>query len=382
MSPSEVQEDRILAAFERVLPSRTLLLVVGLCCVGLGALAVWLPLSLFGTLVWLVGMILLGTGVLKLYQLIPGRRSRAARRETWGMILLHSGLDFAMGVLLLNHGQLSARVVSIVFGLLFLVEGAVLFGMGTKASTLRGRLMLWITALITGGIGLAVAFGLVADPIRWAGVMVGVKLLCFGLTLVIIALSANGSGAALLATEVPEPVTGELYSVYFGSAFHLGVFVGDGHIVHYLDDNLVHHVTWQQFLEGRMPQHWTYPDLPTLPVDEVVGTAHSEVGKSYPYSLLTFNCEHFAIFCKSGGRTKTSEFAQIPASLENVRRHPVRGMVAELNTRVVEWLAFHLGGPSGKELSLAIRRIGSTVTMWLMRPGKPSPVANREDANT
>jgi hypothetical protein len=42
-------------------------------------------------------------------------------------------------------------------------------------------------------------------------------------------------------------------------------------------------------------------------------------------------------------------------------------MVAELNTRAVEWLAFHLGGPSGKRLSLAIRRIGSTVTMWLVR---------------
>jgi hypothetical protein len=69
---------------------------------------------------------------------------------------------------------------------------------------------------------------------------------------------------------------------------------------------------------------------------------------------------------------KTSKYAQVPASLENVRQHPWRGMVAELNTRAVEWLAFHLGGPSGKQLSLAIRRIGSTVTLWLMRPSMPS----------
>ena len=99
------------------------------------------------------------------------------------------------------------------FGLLFLIEGVLLLVIA-KSTSFRGRLMLWITAVVTGGIGLAVVFALVADPIRWAGVMVGLKLLCFGLTLVIIALTARGDAAALLlATEVPEPVTGELYSV-------------------------------------------------------------------------------------------------------------------------------------------------------------------------
>ena len=112
--------------------------------------------------------------------------------------------------------------------------------------------------------------------------------------------------ALLLATEVPEPVTGELYSVYFGTAFHLGVYVGDGKIVHYLNDDHVYHVSWEQFLEGRMPQHWTYPDLPVVPVEEIVRTALAEVGKTYKYNLLTFNCEHFAIYCKSGGQVKTS----------------------------------------------------------------------------
>ena len=373
MSQAGVREDRMIAALERMVTSRVLLLVIGLVCSGLGAVAIWLPLSLFGTLVWLVGALLLGTGVIKLLQLWPGRRSRAARRQTWALILSQAGLDIAMGLLLFNHRLISQRLVAMALGLLFLVEGVVLLGMGTKATSVRGRLMLWMTAVVTGGIGLAVVFGLVAEPVRWAGVMVGLKLLCFGLTLVIIALTARtDADAVLLATGVPEPVTGELYSVYFGTAFHLGVYVGDGKIVHYLNDNHVYHVSWEKFLDGRMPQHWTYPDLPAVPVEEIVRTALAEVGKTYDYHLLTFNCEHFAIYCKSGGRVKTSAYAQIPASLEIVRRHPWRGMVAELNTRVVEWLAFHLGGPSGKRLSLAVRRIGSTVTMWLMRPSKQS----------
>ncbi len=373
MSQAGVQEDRIVAAFERAVPSRVLLLVVGLCCALLGVVAIWLPQSLFGTLVWIVGALLLGSGVIKLLLLLPGRRSRAARRQSWAMILVQSGLDIAMGLILFNHGQISARVVAAVFGLLFLIEGGVLFCMGAKSTSFRGRLMLWITAAVTGGIGLAVVFALVPDPIRWAGVIVGLKLLCFGLTLVIIALTAREDAAALLlATQVPEPVTGELYSVYFGTAFHLGVYVGDGKIVHFLNDNHVYHVSWELFLEGRMPQHWTYPDLPVVPVEEIVRTALSEVGNTYTYKLLTFNCEHFAIHCKSGGQVKTSQYAQVPSSLESVRKHPWRGIVAELNTRLVEWLAFHLGGPAGRQLSLTIRRLGSTVTLWLMHPEKVS----------
>jgi hypothetical protein len=159
---------------------------------------------------------------------------------------------------------------------------------------------------------------------------------------------------------------GELYAVYFGAAFHLGVFVGDDHIVHYLDDNHVWHVTWEKFLDGRAPHHWSYPDLPEVPPETVVATALAEVGKTYTYSFMKFNCEHFAIFCKSGGTTQFSRFAQVPESLRTVSVHPVIGMIVEVNSRAVEWLAFHLGGPSGKQLSLAIRRLGAIVTTWLV----------------
>jgi hypothetical protein len=36
-------------------------------------------------------------------------------------------------------------------------------------------------------------------------------------------------------------------------------------------------VSWEEFLDGRMPQHWTYPDLPAVPVEEIVRTALAEV---------------------------------------------------------------------------------------------------------
>jgi len=148
------------------------------------------------------------------------------------------------------------------------------------------------------------------------------------------------------------------------------VFIGDGEVVHYLNDNHVYRVTWDQFLEGRVPQHWTYPDLEPVPVDAVRATALAEVGKTYTYNLLTFNCEHFAVFCKSGGKTYRSRYAQVAGGVVNVAKHPLIGVVAELNTRLIEWLAFHFGGPAGKRFSLAIRRFGAAVTNWLTAPNR------------
>jgi hypothetical protein len=43
-----------------------------------------------------------------------------------------------------------------------------------------------------------------------------------------------------------------------------------------------------------------------------------------------------------------------------------------LSTRVVEWLAFHFGGPAGKKLSLTIPGLGAAVTSWLIVIGRPA----------
>ena len=234
-------------------------------------------------------------------------------------------------------------------------------------------MMLAVNGVVAGAIGVVIVSRLVDDPIRWAGAFVGLKLLTFGGTLTWIAWKALKSDATLVyELEMPAPETGELYAVYFGTAFHLGVYIGQGEIVHYLNDNYVYRVTWEKFLDGRTPEHWTYPDLEPVPAEAVVRTALSEVGKTYPYNLLRFNCENFAIFCKSGGTTYFSKYAQIAGGVVGVATHPILGMVAELNTRFFEWLAFHFGGPAGKHVSLSIRRIGAAVTRWLVSGSSPA----------
>jgi uncharacterized membrane protein HdeD (DUF308 family) len=359
--------------------TRGLLLAVGVACVSLGLVAIALPLSLFGSLIWMVGLILLGSGAVKAIQLLLGRRSRTARERGWPVIVLQVAIDLLMGLLLLNHVRASAGVAALLFGLLFLVEGLIVIYMALRSPKVESRRALLFAGLVTAGIGLAIVLGLVAQPLRWAGIFVGLKLLLFGGTLTWIAARAPKSDGSLIYeawTLVPE--TAELHAVYFGTAFHLGVSIGDGEVVHYLNDNHVYRTTWDKFLDGRTPEHWTYPDLEPIPPDVVVSTALSEVGKTYPYNLLTFNCEHFAVFCKSGGKTRYSKYAQVAGGVETVHAHPMIGLVAELNTRFVEWLAFHFGGPAGKRLSLAIRRIGAAVTAWLISPGRTA-VAERPE---
>lgn len=354
---------------ERIGIGRGLMFATGAALLALGVLACALPQTLLNSLVKLVGVVLLATAGIKALQFLVGRfvRSAGSRRRGWALIAGEVALDAALGLVLLNYDRTTVAVVAFAIGALFLVEGILLFLVGQRSPTNSSRGLLWATGLVSGGVGAAVLLHLVDDPVRWVGLLVGLKLLMFGGALVIIALKAPSSDSPLLyEAAVIEPVTGELYAVYFGTAFHLGVSIGDGEVVHYLNDNFVHRLTWEQFLEGREPRHWTYPDVEAAPIDRIIATALSEVGKEYPYNLLTFNCEHFAIFCKSGGATRSSRFAQIASGVGSVAAHPVLGIVAEWNTRVVEWLAFHLGGPSGKRLSLGLRAIGSSVTTWML----------------
>ncbi|MDX2037849.1 MAG: lecithin retinol acyltransferase family protein [Isosphaeraceae bacterium] len=340
---------------------RSVLLAVGLSCLALGAVSALLPAELFGSIVKAIGLILIGSGVLKAGQLLLGRKSAEERRRGWPLIVSQVALDLAMGGLLINHRETSVEVVTLLLGLLFVSEGLLLLYMALRSPSRRSLAALVVGGLISATLGVVVMMRWVPDPLAWVGVVVGIKLGAFGATLTWIALQSGRTDSLVYEAAEVVPIVAELYAVYFGTAFHLGVYIGDGRVVHYLDDNHVHEVSWETFLEGRSPEHWTYPDLEPVPAEKVVETALSEVGKTYPYNLLRFNCEHFAIFCKSGGATYQSIYAQVAGGFANLEKHPLIGMVAELNTRLVEWFAFHMGGTYGKRLSLLIRRIGCVI---------------------
>ncbi len=348
---------------ERYGVNRGLILAVGLGCVALGVVAVALPLQLFGGMIRLLGGLLLAAGGLKALQLLLGRRSESSLKRGWPAILGQVAIDLAMGGVLIVDWKGSTHVMVLALGVLFLVEGGILLFVGFRSPSWRSLVSLGICGAFTLAVGAVLLLGLVENPLRWAGVLVGIKLIAFGLTMMGISLTSSRQESSLVyGTDPIEPEAGNLYAVYFGTAFHLGVYLGGDRVVHYLNDNHVYKVTWKEFLAGRYPLLWTYPDIPPEPLEVIEATALAEVGKTYPYNLLTFNCENFAIFCRSGGKTKTSIYAQTTGGVTTVELHPLVGAVAELNLRAAEWLAFQFGVTWGKRMSLTVRRLGASVT--------------------
>ena len=53
-----------------------------------GALSIALPISLYGTLIRFVGVLLFGSGAVKADQLLIGRRSATERVRAWPVIVL------------------------------------------------------------------------------------------------------------------------------------------------------------------------------------------------------------------------------------------------------------------------------------------------------
>ena len=120
---------------ERFGVNRSLLLGVGLACVLLGIIAMALPLKLFGSLIRLLGVLLLIAAGVKAFQLLLGRRSADARRRGWPLIVFQVAVDAAMGLLLLNRWRFSAEVAAAALGLLFAIEGVVLVYVALRSPT-------------------------------------------------------------------------------------------------------------------------------------------------------------------------------------------------------------------------------------------------------
>ena len=113
-------------------------------------------------------------------------------------------LDLLMGLLLCNHWRVSVTVMVSAFGLLFVLEGLLLLYMAVRSPTATSHKLLTCCGAVTSAIGLMILLRLVNDPLRWAGVFVGIKLLTFGGTLTWIALRGAADGLLRLSTNRPR----------------------------------------------------------------------------------------------------------------------------------------------------------------------------------
>ena len=99
---------------------------------------------------------------------------------------------------------------------------------------------------------------------------------------------------------------------------HYGIYVEGGTVIHYNNEEggnfsdlsgFVQETSLERFLDGEKSYYiceFNRKDYPKIySPEETVARARSKLGKG-GYNLITNNCEHFAVWCKTG-RAKSSQ---------------------------------------------------------------------------
>jgi hypothetical protein len=101
--------------------------------------------------------------------------------------------------------------------------------------------------------------------------------------------------------------SGDILYVHRGLYKHYGVYAGDGKVIHFApltgkeikaESAVVHETTLGNFLKGGILKI-DNKSKAKYPRSEIVERARSQIGKK-SYSLVFYNCEHFANWCRTG----------------------------------------------------------------------------------
>lgn len=346
------------------------LLIISVLFVVLGITAIFLPFVILGSVTGFIGVFVIMAGTV---EFIEGCRQLFQKRRHWGNFLLNfgrGGLDIVLAFFLFNYFYLSIDVLISILGFLFAADGLVQIIAGASSRFIKSKIILFCSGLIMILFGFVIALELVRVNVKILGTLLGIKLILFGFS-VIFTLARNhkiNSNLLLRSITIQKlpKIRGAAYAAYFGGGFHVGIYVGNNDVVHFKANNLIIKTSWNDFFEGRAPQLWEYPDIKRVDTEKIINLALSYVGKKLPYKFLKNNCEHFVIYCLSGGKTTRSQYAQDFSSLINIRSRPFIGTFMEFYLRIVEWLIFNLGGKFGRRISLRIRKMSALLTSMIL----------------
>lgn len=347
-------------------------MLAGVGCLFLGCVSSLAPTGLAYSLRWVLGLQLVGLSILTAVPWLLGRVRQGKRVHGALPVATQTSVSLALGAAFLSPSSVAVGLLASLLFAGLVVDGSIQLWLAARRGPISGHLGLLVSGAVTLGVA---GWAALVDRARfWAsiGPLIGLRLTVFGLALLWMARSARRHGHPSVYGSAPfrfggARVLGEAYAVFIGNAFHLGVYVGDGQVVDFRNDEQVYLTGWDDFVLGRRPVRWEYPDLPRHPPEAVVQYARSQVGIPRPYGLFTYNCEHFVIECKSLGSTTRSRYAQMGLAESLFGAYPVLAAVVEVHTRFLGWLAYLLGGRFGRRLSLVTRFLGASMATALLQ---------------
>lgn len=321
-------------------------------------------------IVYLFAAILLSVGLIQALMLIGLFQQQRRGRSSY-LIVTSAVLHCIIAAALCYFRSFSVTAITLIFLTLISLESVLLLYFGTRIVNAPARC--WM--ILGGLLSLCVAtvsifhFGKPEWAI-WIAYLLGAKLLAIAVLLAYVGLLTSDEDIVLAfshtAIHRQAPAVGSIYAVFYGPAFHCGIAVEDQKVVDFLNDCKVRYITWDEFLLGRKAIALDHPDIEPGSAEEISRFATSLAGRTAPYDGLHFNCENFAILCRSVGKTHTSRFTQVLVGKEMLLQHPWLGSTLQALNRGLSWSLYGLGGPVGKKVAFFFVWLTNRVSDWLI----------------
>lgn len=181
----------------KTLPGTTYLLCAGILLIVLGVVAIVMPAVAGTAVVWVIGGLLVATGVIECFQAV--KSSVSWMHKLFSLVL---GVITAIcGIAVLAHPFLGMSVLALVLAVFFFVEGVwkILASFSYRAAS--G----WLAMFASGFLALILALLIWQQwPLSglWAvGILVGVDLLMTGVSMLVLALTIRTVAAKVEATS-------------------------------------------------------------------------------------------------------------------------------------------------------------------------------------
>jgi uncharacterized membrane protein HdeD (DUF308 family) len=349
---------------------RTILLLSSLIMGAIGFATYLAPKWVATEIIYIFAAILFSVGLIELLMLIGLFQQQRKGRSN--LLLASSAvLHFSIAATLCYFRSVSVTAITLIFLTMITLESVLLLYFGARIKNAPARW--WM--LLGGLLSLCVAavsiihFGK-PEWATWIAYLLAAKMLSIALLLAYVGLLTSDEDIALAFSHTmmhqQAPAIGSIYAVFYGPAFHCGIAVENQKVVDFLNDCKVRHVTWEEFLLGRKAIALDHPDVEPGVADEISQFATSLVGRSAPYDGLNFNCENFAILCRSVGKTHTSRFTQVLVGKEMLLQHPWLGSTLQALNRGLSWSLYGMGGPVGKKVAFFFVWLTNRVSDWLI----------------
>lgn len=166
--------------------------VMGILSIVLGVLAIAMPWVAGQSVLWVVGALVVAGGVTRMFWAF---RSNSLRQGIWTFLM--GGLTLLAGLAIFSHPLLTSSILAIMLAMYFFADGfAEILGSFALPAGTGGKGWLLFDGVVTMLLGVMIFTGIPFSGALAIGVLLGIKLLFVGITMLAVKSVAQEIAAA------------------------------------------------------------------------------------------------------------------------------------------------------------------------------------------